>query len=163
MEKEEAKRVLDELAREIHGIYGQHATEAGLKTPKWEELPESAKRISRDISRLVLAKMQEAYNEGKKVSLEAGASPPPPVQRPPASEEVLKAISDLKSEIEKIGVIRQVAASPIVRGLNEAVSKLTEKLALEIISENPELLSKLRQVAEAELVRFLSYDEKEEV
>ena len=172
VEQEEAQKALDELAREIHGIYGTHAATGGLKTPKWEELPDRAKAISRDISRLVLSKMQEAYAEGKKSSLppapadEAKISQPFTIPLPKSwsVDDAIKFVEGLKPRVDDI--LKKISAmkssSPIGRGLNDAISKVTEKLALDVLTETPELMSKLRQVVEGELARFLSDDEKEE-
>lgn len=172
VEQEEAQKALDQLAREIHGIYGTHAAEGGFKTPKWEELPDRAKAISRDISRLVLSKMQEAYAEGRK------STPPAPegetkISQPftiplPKSwsvEDAMKFIEGLKPRVDD--VLQQISAmkstSPIGKGLSDALSRVTEKIVIDVLADAPELMSKLRQVVEGELVRFLSGDEKEEV
>jgi hypothetical protein len=162
-ELEEAKRVLDQLAREVHGIYGAHAAEAGLNAPKWEELPESAKGISRDISRLILAKMQEAYNEGKKASFKAEVTAPVPKSWSP--DDAIRVLDAIKPKLEdiisRIGEERRTVNSPFDRGIHEAIFLFTQKLALETISESHELASKLRQAVEAELGQFLSEGERE--
>ena len=172
VEQEEAQKALDQLAREIHGIYGTHAAEGGVKTPKWEELPDRAKAISRDISRLVLSRMQEADSEGRK------SAPPAPADETKISqpftiplpkswsvEDAMKLIEGLKPRVDD--VLQQISAmkstSPIGKGLSDALSRVTEKIVIDVLADAPELMSKLRQVVEGELVRFLSGDEKEEV
>jgi hypothetical protein len=178
LEQEEAKKVLDQLAREIHGIYGQHAVEAGLKTPKWEELPEPAKRISRDIARLTLTKMVEAHIEGAGLK----DAPRKPVEELPkvdrhatlqlpkswSAEEALHFVKGIGPEIEKI--VSQVAdakrPNPVEKGLNRALAKVTESIALTVLQESPGLTTRLRQIVEGELMHSIvgdEGDEKEEV
>lgn len=162
MEKVEAQQAIDQLAREIHGIYGQHAAEAGLKTPKWEEIPESAKGISRDISRLVLSKMQEAYTEGSKAHPLPEAKVVHPV-KPWDPEDLLKFVDGLKPKIddliERVADEKRMRPSPMGKGLDAAISRLVEKITLDVMAENPEMLVKLRQIVEGELTQFLSDDD----
>lgn len=174
MEQEEAKRAMDGLAREVHGIYGQHAAEAGLKTPKWEELPEPAKGISRDISRLVLVKMHEAYNEGVKLGQAEKAvtgaekavdaieksTVAIPLPRSWGAKEALEFVSGAKPHLEELldKAFAAKRASPIGKGLDAAISRLTEKMAVDVFAEDPELMAKLRRIVETELARFLLSD-----
>lgn len=163
VEQEEAKKALESLAREIHGIYGQHAAEKGLTAPRWEDLPDSAKAISRDISRLVLAKMQEAYLEGRK------SAPPEPAekQRVPDAfpfalslEKILGDLGTLASRtVDQVaGAVRR---SPISLGLDAAISKVIEKVALDVISSDEALIARIREVVESELGEYFSGEDRE--
>lgn len=170
VEQEEAKKIVDKLAREIHGIYGQHATEAGFKTPKWEELPDPAKGISLDMARFTLTKMQEAYSEGLKVAGEKKHVPETPTASPSRSwspADISKLTEDLVPRLK--GLIEHVESAkrgPVGTGLDRAVAKLVESLALTVIQETPEMLSKIRGIVESQLNQFLAIDtdgeEKEE-
>lgn len=172
VEQEEAKKAIDCLAREIHGIYGQHAAEAGLRTPKWEDLPEPAKQISRDIGKLTLTKMMEAHQQGvdiktelKKIETVERPAIAIPLPKSWTPKDALDFIKGAKPEIEEFvhNTITAKRTSPVAKGLDAAVSRITEKVALDVMAENPEILAKIRQVVEAELMNFISGNEKEDV
>ena len=170
VEQKEAMAVMDVLAREIHGIYGQHAAEAGLKTPSWEDLPDKARAVSRDMAKLVVSKMQEAYDKGTKSKppVEHASTVQIPLPKSWSAEEALRFGKGVKPVIEDLvnGLLPKLKdakrISPIGKGLDDALSKITEEIAVEVVKENPEIRAKLRQIVEGELTRFISDDDEKE-
>lgn len=162
VEQEEAKKVVDELAREIHGIYGQHAAEAGLRTPKWEELPEAAKGISRDMAKFTLSKMMEIHVKSaeKKVELQA-----PPIALPKSwtPKEALEFVDGIQPKvdafIEKISDEKRM--SPLAKGIDEALAKMTERITLGLVADDQEILARLQAIVQRELALLLSDGDKE--
>lgn len=162
VEQEEAKKVVDELAREIHGIYGQHATEVGLKTPKWEELSDSAKRVSRDMAKFMLLKMAEVESSrSKKTEVVEKPSLAIPLPKSWTKQEAVEFVKEVKPEIEglidKFTVSRE--ESPVAKGIDEAIAKVTERIALGLIADDESVMEKLKSIVDAEIDRLLNQEE----
>jgi hypothetical protein len=165
VEQEEAKKALDSLAREIHGIYGQHAAESGLKTPKWEDLPEGAKMISRDIARLAFSKMVEAQLESaetRQIQTAERSGLNIPLPKSWSAKEAIEFVKGVKPEVDEIinRILTERIPNPVAKGIDKALEALAERTAIGIISNNDDILTKLHSTIEDEIRRLL--DDKEE-
>lgn len=155
VEQDEARAAMDKLAAEIHGVYIEHAKRIGIEAPRWDKMGDNEKTICRDIARLVLGKMTEAYLSGQ------SKPPPPPKVDIPITMPKTWTAEDAKSVVKEIAIrvaesidrffkAKEVSSNleerqPVIEGIDDAVFAVSKECALEAFKENPELRSKLNE------------------
>jgi len=170
VEQEEARAVMDKLAAEIHGVYIQHAERIGIKAPAWDVIPDSERGLCRDIARVIMSKVGQAYTEGQS----AGKSTLPKIDVPITMPKTWTA-EDAKSVVKEIavhlaGVIDKIAdlksienRQPVVEGIDAAIVNICEKMVFEAFEEKPELKTKLKErVVDSLMNVFFGEDEEED-
>lgn len=172
-EKSEALAAIDVIAAEIHEEYRKVGETTGHKLPTWEDLPNEARSMSRTLARLTLSKMERVYLEAcdkakkgfdeKLAALpKPAAAPAPAPALPPINiEKTLDAISlKFKDALLTWGETKD--GNPLEQGIDNAIRKFAEKLALDVLASSPELMSKLRDSVAEALTNGLLGDKEEE-
>lgn len=171
-EKKEALEAIDVIAAEIHEEYRKVGAAGGHKLPAWEKLPDEARSMSRTIARLCLSKMERVYMEArdnatknfeeKLASLPKTAPAPAAPSKPPVDlEKTLDAISiKFKDALVSWGEAKE--GNPLEQGIDNAIRKFAEKLAIDVLSGSPELMEKVRDSVAEALTRGLLGEKEEE-
>jgi hypothetical protein len=154
-ERKEALAAIDTVAAEIHAEYAKVGEQTGHKLPAWEDVPESARAMPRTLARLMLSKMEAVYSQAtEKARKEAAAAPPAPPAAAPAKESLGdKAIffENLTKLIEEAAtrlIDKQADAkegNPVNQGIDNAIRKLVEKLAVDVMVADEDLQAMLKE------------------
>lgn len=152
-ERQEALAAIDVIAKEIHEEYAKVGAQTGHKLPAWEDIPEQAKAMPRTLARLTLSKMEKVYLET--VEKAKTAAKEEVAKSMPAKPETLgdKAVvlKDLAKHVEE-AVKRLMdkqadleAPNPFEEGIDSAIRKISEKIAVDIMVGDEELQAKLKE------------------
>jgi hypothetical protein len=151
-ERKEALAAIDVIAAEIHAEYAKVGEQTGHKLPAWEDVPESARAMPRTLARLMLSKMEtvysQAFEKAKAATKEEAAKAPPAKESLGEKAVVLKdlakyvekSVSDL---MDKQALLEDV--NPIEDGIDSAIKKISEKMAVDILVADEELQAKLKE------------------
>lgn len=167
-ERREALAAIDVIAAEIHAEYAKVGEQTGHKLPAWENVPEEAKAMPRTLARLMLSKMERVYLEASEKAKTA------------AKDEAAKTAPPKESLAEKAGVVKELAkhvedavkrlmdkqadletANPFEEGIDNAIRKISEKIAVDIMVADEDLQEKLKQNI-SEALRVGLFGDKEE-
>jgi soluble cytochrome b562 len=167
-ERKEALAAIDVIAAEIHAEYAKVGEQTGHKLPAWEDVPESAKAMPRTLARLMLSKMERVYLEASEKAKTAAkeeaaktANPKETIgEKAAAFKDLAKYVEDAVSRVmTKSEELK--APNPFEEGIDNAIRKIAEKIAVDIMVADEELQEKLKQNI-AETLRVGLFGDKEE-
>jgi hypothetical protein len=154
-ERKEALAAIDIVAAEIHAEYAKVGEQTGHKLPSWEDVPEAAKAMPRTLARLMLSKMEKVYLETyEKMSKAAATATPAPPAAAPAKEslgdkaKLLEGITKGVEEAVARLIDKQAVAkegNPFAQGVDAAIKKITEKLAIDVLVADQELQDRIKE------------------
>lgn len=164
-ERSEALNAIDVIASEIHSEYMKVAEQTGHKLASWDKIPEEAKGMCRTLARLTLSKMEKVYLEARekiekdvtvdvnkklRAEYEAMVSKAAPAAVPAKSlslDDAGKFLEVIKTKVlEALTVHADLKnGNPLEQGIDNAIRKFSESLAIDVLRENPELQSKLKE------------------
>lgn len=171
-EKQEALNAIDVVAAEVHAEYVRVGEQQGHKLPAWDKMPEEAKGMARTIARLMLSKMERVYMEARdnatknfeeKLASLPKAQPGPAPVAPKSPEQVNALIESVTKQIK--GVLMDWDAiktgNPVEQGIDNAIRLFSERMAIEVLKESPELQAKLKESVAEMLTSGLLGDKEE--
>jgi hypothetical protein len=166
-ERKEALAAIDVIAAEIHAEYAKVGEQTGHKLPAWENVPEEAKAMPRTLARLMLSKMERVYMEASEkakaaVKEETAKTVPKEslAEKAVVFKDLAKFVEDAVDRVMKKDAELK-APNPFEEGIDNAIRKISEKIAVDIMVGDPELQAKLKENIE-EALKVGLFGDKEE-